>query len=127
MLTSSTQRQNRSFHVVERTRTSTKCQKMKNARAKRAKILFFIVKYANLLGFRFRCRRGCLSSLIPSYAPIKRKLQRSPSARAHPGYLTIFWAWGVGTLICKAFLPSLEQCLPKHYHKVLSEDCFISI
>ena len=28
-----------------------KCQKIKNARAKRAKILFFIVKYANLWGF----------------------------------------------------------------------------
>ena len=51
MLTSSTQLQNKSFHVVERTRTSLKCQKMKNARAKRAKILFFIVKYANLWGF----------------------------------------------------------------------------
>ena len=52
MLTSSTQLsqlRNRSFHVVERTRTSTKCQKMKDPRAKRAKILFFIVKYANLL------------------------------------------------------------------------------
>ena len=48
MLTSSIQLQNRSFHVVERTRSSTKCQKMKNARAKRAKILFFIAKYANL-------------------------------------------------------------------------------
>ena len=44
MLTSSTQLQNRSFHVVERTRTSAKFQKMKYARAKRAKILFFIVK-----------------------------------------------------------------------------------
>ena len=64
MLTSSTQLQNRSFHVVERTRTSSKCQKMKNARAKRAKILFFIVKYANLWGFCCRRRRGCLSSLI---------------------------------------------------------------
>ena len=64
VLTSSTQLQNRSFHVVERTRTSTKCQKMKNARAKRAKILFFIVKYANLWGFCCRRRRGCLSSLI---------------------------------------------------------------
>ena len=62
MLTSSTQLQNRSFHVVERTRTSSKCQKMKNARAKRAKILFFIVKYANLWGFCCRRRRGCLSS-----------------------------------------------------------------
>ena len=49
--TSSTQLQNRSFHVVERTRTSSKCQKMKYSRAKRAKIRFFIVKYANLWGF----------------------------------------------------------------------------
>ena len=63
MLTSSTQLQNRSFHVVERTRTSSKCQKMKYARAKRAKRLFFTVKYANLWGFCCRRRRGCLSSL----------------------------------------------------------------
>ena len=62
MLTSSTQLQNRSFHVVERTRTSSKCRKMKYARAKRAKILFTIVKYANLWGFCCRRRRGCLSS-----------------------------------------------------------------
>ena len=47
----SIQLQKRSFHVIERTRTSSKCQKMKNARAKRAKILFFIVKYANFMGF----------------------------------------------------------------------------
>ena len=50
MLTSSTQLQNRSFHVAERTRKSTKCQKIKNARAKRAKILFFIVKYVFIIG-----------------------------------------------------------------------------
>ena len=56
MLTSPTQLQKRSFHVIERTRTSSKCQKMKNARAK---ILFFIVKYANLWGFCCRRRRGC--------------------------------------------------------------------
>ena len=42
MLTSSTQLQNRSFHIAERTRTSTKCQKMKNARAKRAKYCFLL-------------------------------------------------------------------------------------
>ena len=48
VLTSSTQVQNRLFHVVERTRISSKCQKMKSARVK---ILFFIVKYANLFGF----------------------------------------------------------------------------
>ena len=64
MLTSSIQLQNRSFHVVERTRTSSKCQKLKNARAKRAKILFFIVKYANLWGSCCLRRRGCLSSLL---------------------------------------------------------------
>ena len=49
MLTSSTQLQNRSFHVVERTRTSSKCQKMKYARAKRAKVLFSIVKYVYII------------------------------------------------------------------------------
>jgi len=64
MLTSSTQLQKRLFRVVERTRTTSKCQKMKYTRAKRAKTLFFIVKYANLWGFCCRRRRGCLSSLI---------------------------------------------------------------
>ena len=64
MLTSSTQLQNRSFHVVERTRTSSKCQKMKYARAKRPKILFFTVKYANLWDSCCHRRRGCLSSLL---------------------------------------------------------------
>ena len=61
MLTSSTQLQNTSFYV-ERTRTSAKCQKknkIKSARAKRAKLLFFIVKYANLL---LPSSSGCLSS-----------------------------------------------------------------
>ena len=61
---SSTQLQKRSFHVIERTRTSSKCQKMKNAPAKRAKILFFIVQYANLCAFCCRCRRDCLSPLV---------------------------------------------------------------
>ena len=71
MLTSYTQLQNSSFHVVERTRTSTKCQNMKNARAKRAKMLFFIVKYANLWGFCCRRRRGCLSSLFLFLFPLQ--------------------------------------------------------
>ena len=65
MPTSSTQLQNRSFHVVERTRTSARCPKMKTARAKRVKLLFFIVKYANLQLSCCRRRRGCLSSLRP--------------------------------------------------------------
>ena len=37
---------------------------MKNARAKRAKILFFIVKYANFFYFCYRRRRGSLSSQL---------------------------------------------------------------
>ena len=37
---------------------------MRNGRGKRAKILFFIVKYANLWGFCCRRRRACLSSLV---------------------------------------------------------------
>ena len=74
MLTSSTQLQNRSFHVVERTKTSSKCQKMKNARAKRAKILFFIFKYANLWGFCCR-RHGLLKlSTISTDTVIKKAL-----------------------------------------------------
>ena len=43
MLTLSTLLQNRSFHVVERTRTAVKCTKMKIEFAKHAKVLFFIV------------------------------------------------------------------------------------
>ena len=45
--TSSTQPQNRSFHVVERRRTTTKFTRTKNGRAGRAK-QFFIVKHCNL-------------------------------------------------------------------------------
>ena len=64
MVPSSTQPQKQSFHVVERTRTSTRCAKTKNARAKSAKLLFFTVKYANL--WRSCCRRcrGCLIKLL---------------------------------------------------------------
>ena len=36
---------------------------MKNARAKRAKPLYFIDKYAHLWGFCCRRRRGCLMKL----------------------------------------------------------------
>ena len=43
--------------------TAKKWTKVKNARAGRAKLLFLPTKYANLL--RSRCRRRCLSSLIP--------------------------------------------------------------
>ena len=39
-------------------------KKIKNARAKHAKLLFFVVKYANLWRSRYCRRRGCLSSLL---------------------------------------------------------------
>ena len=63
VLWSFTQLKNMSFHVVNWTRTSTKCTKMKNF-AKRADLLFLIVKYAN---FWCSCRQlcwVCFSSLI---------------------------------------------------------------
>ena len=47
-LASFTQLQNVSFHVVDLTRTAAKCTVIINARAKRAKLLFFIVKFPNL-------------------------------------------------------------------------------
>ena len=47
-VTTSMQLQNRSFQVVHWNRTAVKCAKLKNARARRAKLLVFIVKYANL-------------------------------------------------------------------------------
>ena len=74
LLSSSTQLQNKSFHVAERTRTSAKFPDMKNARPKRAKLLFFIVKYANL-------RRSLLPSspwllkLTNNESKIKEKLK----------------------------------------------------
>ena len=48
VFTMSTRLKDRSFHVVERTRTAVKCTKMKSARAKRIEIPFVIVKNANL-------------------------------------------------------------------------------
>jgi len=56
---SSRQLQSGSFYVVERMRKAVKYAKMKNARAKRAK-LFVTFKYANL----WRCCRGCESSTL---------------------------------------------------------------
>ena len=46
-----------------RTRMSVKYAKMKYARAKRAKLLFFIAKYGNLWRFCRHRRRACLNSL----------------------------------------------------------------
>ena len=47
----------------ERTGSSAKCPKMTNVRAEHAKLLFFIVKYANLWHSCYRCCGGCLEWL----------------------------------------------------------------
>ena len=111
MLTSSTQLQNRSFHVVERTRTSAKCQKMKDARAKRAKILFFIVKYANLWGFCCRRRRGCLSSLFEVLTTT-----RARSRKPFILYLYMKIICGKQVKVHFAYFVQLEQLrtIPEH-------------
>ena len=49
MLTSSTGLQNRSFYVGERTRTSSKCQKLKNARCKNPVFHRQICKFVGFL------------------------------------------------------------------------------
>ena len=46
---------NTSFHVVDRTKTAAKCKKLKTDRAKRVKLLFFVVIYAK---FTRSCSRG---------------------------------------------------------------------
>ena len=58
MLTSSTQLQNKSFRG-RKNENVFKMSKNENAHAKRAKLLFSIVKYTNLWGFGCRLRRGC--------------------------------------------------------------------
>lgn len=65
------QPQNRSFHVVDGTRTALKCTKMKNALAKHTKLLFFTIKYANVWR---SCRRP--GYLIGSFSIDEGKLQR---------------------------------------------------
>ena len=57
--------------ISRRRKNEIVCQKMKNAHAKRAKILFFIVKYANLWGFCCRRRSGCLGSLLSRYDGVR--------------------------------------------------------
>ena len=95
MLMSSKQLQKRSFHVMERTRTSGKCTKMNNAHIKRAKLLFFIVKYANLWHSCCCCCRGCLSSLMICGAAARACLAvcLHLSSRRHICICLLCWWW----------------------------------
>lgn len=60
----STHLQSRWFLVVDRMRTKAKCTKMKIARTKRRKQLFFIVKFVNLWRSCRRRRLGFFSALL---------------------------------------------------------------
>ena len=75
-------------HVVHTTAKQVISRRRKNARAKRAKILFFIVKYANLWGFCCRRRRGCLSSLL--LACIQDEILGRTKRAKSKGYRNIF-------------------------------------
>ena len=75
-------------HVVHTTAKQVISRRRKNARAKRAKIKFFIVKYANLWGFCCRRRRGCLSSLL--LACIQDEILGRTKRAKSKGYRNIF-------------------------------------
>ena len=66
---------NRAFHIMEKTRTAGKCTKIKNAFAKHAKPLVFIVKCANLWCFCCHWPLGCLKELsqivLPHFGMLK--------------------------------------------------------
>ena len=62
VLTSSSQPQIWSNHVVVKTRTAKKCTKMQTARAGRAELLFLLIKPIVLWRSRSRHRRLYLSS-----------------------------------------------------------------
>ena len=73
MVKSSTQQQNRSFHVVERTRTSSKRQKMKYTRAKRAKDTVFPCQICKFVGFLLPSSSWLLKLSIDSAETPKKK------------------------------------------------------
>ena len=71
-------------------------QDLKNARAKRAKILFSIVKYANLWGFC--CRRGCeeLIVFLQIWKPKFLSVVQFPFDNCHsPFFPTTFFEIGI--------------------------------
>ena len=66
---------------------------MKKARAKGAKILFFIVKYANLWGFCCRRRRGCLSSLMLAKHAASGRAELNAENKSYSGMLNSSSKW----------------------------------
>ena len=82
VLASSTQRQNRSFHVGGQTRTAMKCARMKNAHAKRAKVLgFFSLLNMQICDVLVSCR--CRSN---SQSHDKRRSQKKCTSQSSCTY-----------------------------------------
>ena len=116
MLSSPTQLQNRSFHVVERTRTSSKCQKMKNARAKRTKNTVFHCQICKFVGFLLPSSSWLLklsiistsTALLPVHlqralSTIKDTRQKQESQNSHhfPNYFQVTFSLPLPLLLLK--------------------------
>ena len=73
MRTSSTQLQNRSFHVVERTRTSTKCQKNEKCTCKACKNTVFHCQICKFVGSLLASSSWLLRarSIQPKFQPVR--------------------------------------------------------
>ena len=85
-------RPHRLFHVGVRTSAAVKWTKMTIAHAKRAKVLFFIIKYANVWLFWYSRRPACLSSLLFwSEAIATHILWAKRTSCNRPLQLTITW------------------------------------
>ena len=78
VLTSSTQPEIWSIHVVGRTRTAKKYTKMKNARARRAELLFLLIRAIVLWRSRRHHRR--LPNLLNESSGLNRSLRMKESA-----------------------------------------------
>ena len=101
ILTSSTQLQNRSFHVVERTRTSIKCQKWKMQRAKNTV---------------FRCQIGKFVRFLLRSSSWLLKLRNNWGTLLHGIKLRMMPKWSCKGLNCM-FSDSLSLTSPSFQRK----------
>ena len=97
------------------------CTKMENARAMRAKLSFFVVKYVNLRRSCYRRRRGCLSSLMSTWQTIH---ELGLCLNNDAGKLEICVGWLLPRRVCTASRKqehskkNTERCLDAQKHFV---------
>ena len=103
MLTSSTQLQNRSFQVVERLTTAAKWTKVKTARPKCAKLLFF--KFANFVTLLWSWLLR-LQVLALAFPPSTLSFDFRILSTKHRVFIIIWWScWA----ICPLYTPTWEK------------------